>query len=642
MLETQYCVTLDKVPESLYPAITKNKNQRDEWVKLFAIDQWNGDSVDGSTAYSKPLKPEFLKENPWLVLDTRHFDRGFTDKLLDALSEAGPIEEQMNGLLVHGENYHALNLLQDRYRGQVQCVYIDPPYNTGDSEILYKNGYLQSSWLSLMANRLAMVFRMLAPDSVLYIAIDDFEMVNLAKLLDTEHPSLRREMIIVNHHPQGGKSTVLANTHEYMLVCIPTSSDRTLVGRATNSEVELRPFRRSGTAESNFRYARPNSFYAILVHPESSKVMGSEPPPNKNEYPTEPTEEGLIRIYPVSSQGEERVWRRSYESGSALISNQQLRCSNKNTIYQAIQPYERTPALFSNWTDTRYNAGTFGANLLRDIIGEQNTFPYPKSIHTVEDAIFAVGLKNSTLVLDYFAGSGTTGHAVINLNREDGGDRKYVLVEIGHHFEDVLLPRMKKVIYAEKWKDGKPEDRNGVSQLLRYIRLESYEDALDSLTLNTRDDIFDNEDYQLRYALGDETKENASLLGKDFIDPHDYTLSVVRDGVRRDMPVDLAETFNFLLGLRLTARRKIDDVLTIQGTNSKGENCLILWRNLQKMNASELDKWFTKHCAKFSDDLNLIYVNGDHTLNALRKSGDQWEAVTTEPVFRELMFAGAG
>ena len=136
VLETQYCVTLNKVPESLYPAIVKNKGQLNEWVKLFAIDKLKGDLI--ATAYSKPLKPEFLKENPYLVLDTRYFDREFTDKLLAALSEAGPIEEQMNGLLVHGENFQALSLMQERYRGQVKCVYIDPPYNTPSSEIMYK------------------------------------------------------------------------------------------------------------------------------------------------------------------------------------------------------------------------------------------------------------------------------------------------------------------------------------------------------------------------------------------------------------------------------------------------------------------------------------------------------------------------
>ena len=129
-------------------------------------------------------------------------------------------------------------------------------------------------------------------------------------------------------------------------------------------------------------------------------------------------------------------------------------------------------------------------------------------------------------ILDYFAGSGTTGHAVINLNREDGGNRKYILVEIGHHFETVLLPRMKKVTYSKEWKDGKPKNREGISQLFKYIRLESYEDTLDSLTVNPNNDLVAQaenkqftEDYQLRYALGEETAENASLARQRFYRP---------------------------------------------------------------------------------------------------------------------------
>jgi len=186
-----------------------------------------------------------------------------------------------------------------------------------------------------------------------------------------------------------------------------------------------------------------------------------------------------------------------------------------------------------------------------------------------------------------------------------------------------------------------------VSQLFKYARIESYEDALDSLTVTARKDLLpaDNakmaEDYQLRYALGEETADNASLVGRDFIDPFNYALSVVRDGTRGDVNVDLAETFNFLLGLRVSGRRRIDGVLSVTGVTRSGENCLILWRNMNSMNAAKLDKWFTKHRAAFGDALNTIYVNGDHTLNALQQPGDKWQAVTTEPVFRELMFSAA-
>ena len=368
-------------------------------------------------------------------------------------------------------------------------------------------------------------------------------------------------------------------------------------------------------------------------------------PPLDNKFPTADTESGLKRIYPISKDGTERVWRRSYESCLMEIQNGNLLYRNGSTLYLKTSNEGKHRPIFSNWTDSKYNAGVHGTNVLKNTIGYSG-FSYPKSIHTVSDCINTVTrIDKNELILDYFAGSGTTGHAVINLNREDNGKRKYILVELGHHFETVLLPRIKKVIYAKEWKDGKPIGREGISQLFKYIRLESYEDTLDSLTVKSRADLVDTaerkmfaEDYQLRYALGEETAESASLAGKDFIDPFNYTLSVVRDGVRRDVRADLAETFNFLLGLRLSIRRPIENILAITGTTPNGQNCLILWRNLKKMDASKLDKWFAKHRENFSADLNLIYVNGDHTLNALRKSNDQWEAITTEPVFRKLMF----
>ena len=649
VLETGYCVTLDRVPETLYPEIAANEAQRREWIELLAIEGITGDLGNGGTGRSEPLDVAFLEANPYLVLDTRHFDSDFVDRLLAALGEAGPLDEQMDGLLVHGENFQALNLLKARYRGQVQCVYIDPPYNTGDSEILYKNGYLRSSWLALMANRLEMVPELLAPDPLLYIAIDDFEMVNLAKLVDMQLPGLRRETIVVNHHPQGGKARTLAHTHEYMLVCVPRSSDRTLVGRTDDDETELRPFMRSGTAESNFRQGRPNSFYAILVEPDSRRVAGLERPPTGSDFPRAPTADGLLRIYPIGGGGIERVWRRSYESCRDLVLHSKLRCSNGNTIYQSIESGERKAALFSNWIGSRYNAGTLGANLLGDVIGRQNPFPYPKSIHTVGDAIFAADLDDGAWVMDFFAGSGTTGHAVVNLNREDGGRRRYLLVEVSDHFRTVLLPRMKKIVHSPDWKGGRPISREGGTHLLKYIRLESYEDAMDSLETEPPDgDLLSEnpmiaEDYQLRYALDVETAGSATLLGTDFVDPFTYTLSVARDGARGKQAVDLPETFNFLLGLRVESRQRVEGVLVIAGTDVRGRSCLIIWRNIKEMGNEALEGWFARHRSRWiSGSLNLVYANGDHTLNAIRLPSERWTAETIEPLFHELMFEEAG
>ena len=275
-------------------------------------------------------------------------------------------------------------------------------------------------------------------------------------------------------------------------------------------------------------------------------------------------------------------------------------------------------------------------------------FDYPKSIFTTRDCVFAV-CDSDAQILDYFAGSGTTGHAVVDLNREDGGARKYILVEMGDHFETVMLPRLKKVVYSPDWKEGKPVSRDkGASQLIRYVRLESYEDTLDGLmaTPPEGDLLAENdpamvEDYRLRYALAAETAGSPCLLGRDFRDPFSYTLSVVRDGVRRETPVDLPETFNLLLGLRVESRRRLDGVLAIAGKDPQGQSCLILWRNLDETDNEALNRWL-RHHRKHFPALDLIYANGDHTLNAVRRKKDAWKAAATEPLFRELMFEADG
>ena len=637
--ETQYCITLVTIDAAFYPDIAANDAQWDEWRELFHIDE-NG----------KDQRIVFLQDHPTLVLDTKHFDSDFMDRLLTNFDN---IDEMTDGLLIHSENWQALNLLQERCQEQVQCVYIDPPYNTGDSEILYKNGYMNSSWLTLMANRLAMTSRMITSDSVLYIAIDDFEMVNLCKLMDIEHPSLRREMIIVNHHPQGGKAKTLSHTHEYMLVCIPETLDKTLIGRTVNNSPEKRPFKRSGTAESNFRHGRTNSFYAIIVHPDSHEVVAVEQPPTGPEYPKGPTEDGFIRVYPIGGRGEERVWRKSYESCVDLIKHKKLRCSNGNTIYQVIEVGESRPALFSNWTDTRYNAGTFGANLLRDITGKQNQFSYPKSVYTVRDAIYATDCKSDALILDYFAGSGTTGHAVINLNREDGGQRKFILVEMGEYFDTVLLPRIKKVTFSPEWKDGKPKrdatptEAQRSPRIVKYIRLESYEDALNSIKLDDNtaqlkllEGAFGDE-YLLKYMLKWETKRSETLLNVEKLSqPFRYRLRVHTNGETHERTVDLPETFNYLLGLKVRTRQVYADgdrrYLVYRGEirETPGQNVAILWRETDGWVQAdfERDRQFVAEQG-LAEGAAVVYVNGDSCLSS---------AKAIEPLFKERMFAGVG
>ena len=659
VLETNWCVTLDRVPEALYSEIADNAAQCEEWIELFAVDEI---PVSGGTTWSNPPSVDFLKANPYLVLDTRHFDHDFTIQLLSALSNAGSLDEQLDGLMVRGENFQALNLLQTRYQGQVDCIYVDPPYNTGDSEILYKNGYKDASWLMLMENRLIAGKKFLSKNGIQCTTIDDIEFHRLRELVTQVFGEENIAGVAVIKNNPSGRSTVkgFSIAHEYAIFSF--AHDDVRLGTIPRSEEQLsqyqeedekgkfqwRSFLRSGGA-NDFRSARPRLHYPLIITDNKVRLPEIEWNSENNRWRLiENSLENDEVVWPISN-GIEYTWRLGIDSLKKRLQDLRVRQmrNGRNTIEIKFRLNGEGVLPKTVWDEKEMNATAYGTTVLRNVMGESQMFSFPKSVYAVEKSIRVCCNQNSGTILDYFAGSGTTGHAVINLNREDGGQRKFILVDMADYFDTVMMPRMKKVVYSPDWKDGKPVSRKGVTQLFKYLQLESYEDTMDSLDVTPpsgaqQDLLADNpalaEDYRLRYALGEETVGSACLLGKAFVNPFSYTLSVVRDGVRREVQVDLPETFNYLIGLRVASQQRMDGVLAITGKDPEGRNCLILWRNLDETDCAALDAWFDRNRDLSAEPLEIIYVNGDHTLNAMQRPGENWTAKTIEPIFRELMF----
>lgn len=197
VVESNYCITLDRVPEKFYAEIAANDAQREEWMRLFAIDgitsqNTDGPFVAGKSRYSVPLTVEFLKENPFLVLDTKFFTVEFKNALLASIYH---IDEQCDGLLINSENFQALELLQEKYRGCVKCVYIDPPYNTGDDDFAYKDCLKESSWLTFIENRLQSSRAFYQAGGTFAASIDINEIDHLTELLDKELGRINRKAI---------------------------------------------------------------------------------------------------------------------------------------------------------------------------------------------------------------------------------------------------------------------------------------------------------------------------------------------------------------------------------------------------------------------------------------------------------------
>jgi len=640
VIETNYCITIDRIiakcPE-LIDEIVKSKDQLTEWQRLFCIEE-------------KKLTKKFLEDNQYLVLDTAFFSSEFKYKLLASMED---IDEETNGLLIHGENFQALNLLQERYKEQVKCVYIDPPYNAQSSEILYKNSYKHSSWLSLIQDRLIYSKSVLSKIFVNIIAIDEVENSKLSMMLLDIFNDCEDACISIVHNPTGQQGKNFSYTHEFAHFVYPENINciglENREDSMRESEPDIRPLRNVSSGINHLRTSAANCFYPIYI--KDKKIIGFGDVCSDDFHPESINlirEDGIIEVYPIDPSNVESKWVFARDTVESIFDELTAVFDNKKQIWDIIRKKSKF-RYKSLWEDKRYSANSWGSVVLNNIL-PGNPFLYPKSIFTVKDCIDA-GLNNSkeAFVLDYFAGSGTTAHAIINLNREDNkvepdsGKRKYILVEMGDYFDTVLKPRIQKVIYAETWRDGKPVNPDtGISHCFKYIRLENYEDTLNNLELEDRQpDLLGladsvQEDYLLRYMLDVETSK--SLINLDrFEDPFNATLKIYdrSTGELVTKVIDLPETFNYLLGLCVRELRYRDGFLTYEGDNPAGETVLIIWRNTKDKNNKELEKFVTDTLRINTADTEYraIYINGDTTLNDPHK-----KIILTEDAFHKLMF----
>ena len=270
-------------------------------------------------------------------------------------------------------------------------------------------------------------------------------------------------------------------------------------------------------------------------------------------------------------------------------------------------------------------------------------FPYCHPVSLYEDLIGAAAEGND-VTLDFFAGSGTTAHAIINLNREDGGSRKYILVEMGEHFDSILKPRIMKVVYTSEWDSGTPQLVNGISHMFKYIRLEQYEDTLTNIAIQSQsgtiqETLLTFDDFFVRYLLDFETRNSPVRASPGmFEEPFDNKLLTVSGGEERASPVDLVETFNYLIGLHVERVLGLYDgnryYRAIRGKRDNDKTILIVWRSTKDLDL-ERDRDFIqenimKQLLEGEAVPDTIYVNG-----VCQISG----AFPIEPDFKKLMGA---
>jgi adenine-specific DNA-methyltransferase len=741
VVETNYCITLDKISERFYPEITSNKQQLEEWGSIFALDELRFEI--GQVSYNEPLPVDFLKTNPQLVLDTRHFSNKFNDELIASLEN---LSENTHGLLIHSENFQALNSLQSQYKNRIKCIYIDPPYNTGSDGFVYKDSFKASSWLSMIQDRLFLAKNTLRKNGILFSSINEIERSSLeSQLKETFGNENFVAELIWARDTVSNNSPTYSKNHEYIEVC---AKDKSLVEDDKSMFRETRPgyyevmdlietiqadypsvteiqnqlkllydshksdYRKEAAeqGESPDEAAKSDSWKGLYpykfaeyrdqagkyvdegnaancsasirvfreVEPSmpSGKQADSIHDQNSENYrfykPLDPST-GVQCMHPKRGWSFPQKTTGSRPSLERHIADKRIVFKGKELIPQLKYFLHEVETVVSTSVIRQYSDGE---PKLEELFGKKGLIENPKPPGLIEKLILQT-TKNNDIFLDFFAGSGTSAQAVINLNRKDLGERKFILIEMGNHFHSTLLPRVKKCIYSPTWSMGKPLrpcseiEIKSSPKIVKVIRLESYEDTLNNLVL-PKDAAVDTKnpansdlarEYLLKYWLDFETAGSPSLLNmRQFADPTNYTLMVKQPGSDAQVAkkVDLVETFNWLIGLHVALldqpRRyqielvhEIDPdlpkdqdtrwvskgikeredgefwfrwveghVLAVPGDESSRQRILVLWRKLTGdagRDQAALEAYLAaKKLNPLESEFDFIYINGSHAL----------------------------
>jgi adenine-specific DNA-methyltransferase len=386
------------------------------------------------------------------------------------------IKDAKANVIIEGDNYHALSVLNYTHTGKVDVIYVDPPFNTGARDWRYNNHYVDGSdtfrhskWLSFMEHRLRLSQSLLKNTGIIIVAIDHYELFYLGQLLDELFGESNRLGCITVVNKADGRSDdkYFATANEFLLVYAKNSKFAT-IGNIDLSEDEIKkkypkqddrgrytekPLMSQGV--DSLRQDRPTLFYPVYYN---SKI---------NKLSTEPFD-GVIELYPIDINGVERRWGSGKARIQYLIDQDDIvtKKSVRNGSYFLYRKKRADtgtkPKTF--WNETRYNAAAHGTKLVDKVVGKSRVFNYPKALYAVMDALQISGSKDA-LILDFFAGSGTTGHAALELNRKDGGNRQFILCTNNENgiAENVTYPRIRNVV------DGYA-DVSGIPANVRYFK----------------------------------------------------------------------------------------------------------------------------------------------------------------------------
>ncbi len=620
VVSTNYCITLDYVPEKYYSKILENKAQLEEWAKLYSFDIGKeSKGIKGKLPFQGSpeieIMLEVLKKNPTLAIDTKFYDADFKYQLL---SEIDGLDEKTNGILINSENFQALNLLLNKYREKIKCCYIDPPYNTGSDDFIYKDGFSHSSWLSMIESRIILLKHLLLENGSLFISIDDDEQKRLSLLLEKifgENNFVSNIIWEKKFAPQNDAKW-FSDNHDH-IICF-----------AKNKDI-WRPNQLPRTEEQNSRYKNPDN---DLRGPWASSDLSVKTYNAAYRFPIKTPSGKIIQLPPG------RCWMTNEQKIQELIKDNRLwfgeQGNNLPRLKRFLSEVKDGITPLTIWT--RKDVGDT-QEAKRDILKliPENLFQTPKAVRLLNRIItLSMGKHSNDIVIDFFAGSGTTGHAVLKLNREDGGIRKFILVEMAEYFDSVMKPRILKVIYSDNWKEGKPLDNNGSKKhIIKYQTLEQYEDSLNNINFTEPNVIAkESKDYKIKYMLEFESKGSNVFLNLAALDnPFEYKLKFEENNELKEKNIDLIETFNYLAGINVNSIKKMTNgpitYVIVKGSHNE-KDVIVIWRNKPDDFDPVKDKEFIEK-EILKDDYDEILVNG----NSLVK-----DAKSIDEIFKTNMF----
>jgi len=406
-------------------------------------------------------------------------------------------------ILIEGDNLHALHVLQATHRGKVDVIYIDPPYNTGDSDWKYNNKfvssddpYFHSQWLSFMDKRLNLAKELLSENGVMIVTIDEHEVHRLALLLERYFPADRIQMVTIVINGAGSSRGYFSRVEEHAFFIFlgdakPAAQEDDLLSIARTSTPSVPWDSLIRTGPGSLREDRPNMFYPVYVNKQTGKIVGvGEPIPLTGKKPVKNPHPDSLAVWPTTSDGKDARWRIGADSLGKLVQSGYARArvsgseasitylkkkqlsdiesgrikvlAREKSTGVAQLEYVSAPLreVKTVWNRPTHNAGANGTQLVKKLIGSRD-FPFPKSLYAVEDTLRLVA-RPDALVLDFFAGSGTTAHAVASLNAQDGGRRRSILVTNNENgiCREVTHRRIKAFLTGA-WADGDHEPLPG-------------------------------------------------------------------------------------------------------------------------------------------------------------------------------------